>query len=267
MPEGDTIHKVAALMHEALAGSDVQRCVIHGRDPSTTGDLTVDRVVAYGKHLFVHFDDGRVLRSHLGMHGSWHRYPRGATWRKPLHKATIELHADPLELVCFSAKETEWMREGSFRYRDLLAFLGPDVVEEQPDLDAVVQRARQLLPGDVPLVDVLLDQRVASGIGNVYKSEILFIHRLHPLRTLESIPNDTLTELFTEGHRLLRRNLGGGPRVTRDDGRGRLWVYGRRGEPCGECAASITFSRAGKHLRTTYHCARCQPERSPTSSP
>ncbi len=258
MPEGDTIHKVAAVMNETLAGETVKHCIVRGRAPRNDSNLTVDGVGAHGKHLFVNFDDGRALRSHLGMHGSWHRYPPGAAWRKPRRLAAIELHTEPWEFVCFNAKEVEWLRQGSFRHRDLLAFLGPDVVVEAPPIETVLERVRNLLPGDAPAVDVLLDQRVAAGIGNVYKSEVLFIHRVHPATMLETMSDTLLAELFEESNRLLRRNLGGGPRVTRDDGAAHKWVYGRKGKPCAECGGAIRMERMGKHLRVTYFCPLCQ---------
>jgi endonuclease-8 len=109
-------------------------------------------------------------------------------------------------------------------------------------------------------VDVLLDQGVASGIGNVYKSELLFLEGLRPLAPLGEVPDRALAGLYREARRLLAANLGGGPRRTRfARGPGeRLWVYGRRGRPCYRCTATVEGARLGRHLRITYWCPRCQ---------
>ena len=107
---------------------------------------------------------------------------------------------------------------------------------------------------------MLLDQRIASGIGNVYKSELLFIERVAPLAALRDTPDSVLSALYTRAHVLLRANLGGGPRVTRFEGgrAGRLWVYRRAGAPCLRCNTPIVGAPLGRSLRSTYWCPRCQ---------
>ena len=120
-------------------------------------------------------------------------------------------------------------------------------------------RARAL-PADSLMVDVLLDQRVAAGIGNAYKSELLFLGRISPAALLGDLDDPTLLALYARAAQLIRANLGGGPRTTRPAhaGGARLWVYGRRDEPCLVCGTRIRITRHGRGQRSTYWCPACQ---------
>ena len=113
------------------------------------------------------------------------------------------------------------------------------------------------MPPEAPLVDVLLDQRIASGIGNVYKSELLFLAGWSPQRRLGETSDEELAGLYAEAARLLAINARGGSRATREGGG--LWVYKRAGRPCRRCSSSIRYERAGRDRRGTYSCPVCQP--------
>ena len=263
LPEGDTIHKVAAAMAPRLVGQRLARLEWGAprggpRRPLAPG--SIEAVYAHGKHLLVQFGNGRSLRSHLGMHGSWHRYPPGAPWRRPDHQARILLGTRSDLFVCFNPRDVEWLRGNGIRPTNLFHRLGPDLLAPGLDIAEVVHRAREFCEPDAPLVDVLLDQRAACGIGNVYKSELLFIERQPPLARLRDTPDGALRAMFQLGARLLGRNLHGGRRRTRfvDDGRGRLWVYGRGSAPCLECGTALASARLGREHRATYWCPRCQ---------
>ncbi|MFN4262575.1 MAG: DNA-formamidopyrimidine glycosylase family protein [Thioalkalivibrionaceae bacterium] len=132
---------------------------------------------------------------------------------------------------------------------------------ESDDLPIDVHRLRAATSANRPMTDILLDQRLASGIGNVYKSELLFLHRVHPLTPLHAIGDDVLARLYADAQALLTRNLHYGPRITRRTAeRGEhLWVYGRGGHPCRVCGTPIEFRLLGEHHRSTYYCSRCQP--------
>jgi len=259
LPEGDTIHKLARYLGERLAAREIRRLCLAGVGEECSG-RRIERVFARGKHLFIALDDGVLLRTHLGMYGSWHRYRAGEAWQRPASRASLELATDEDVFVCFDAKEVERLPAGGMRERILGARLGPDLVQADLDLGLMVRRARDLLPGDAPLVDVLLDQRVAAGIGNVYKSEVLFLERLRPAGPLAAVGDPVLAACYARAADLLRRNLGGGARVTRfaPDAGPRLWVYGRARRPCLRCGAPIHYARLGKDHRATYWCAGCQ---------
>ncbi|WP_373509451.1 DNA-formamidopyrimidine glycosylase family protein [Thiocapsa sp.] len=263
MPEGDTIHKLATFLSEALVGRRLDGARLRGRAIATLAQDSVLRLTSKGKHLFIDFEGGASLRVHLGMYGSWHRYPVGQTWLKPARRATLVLSVAGQEYVCFNAKEIELLDTCGLRRRDQADRLGPDLSRDAPAIESLLQRARDLLSPATELVDLLLDQRVASGIGNVYKSEILFLERCEPRARFGDISEETFAALYRTAARLLLSNLGGGPRITRtaDDGRGILWVYGRAGQPCFRCGTSLVRERLGRHARSTYWCPGCQTAR------
>jgi endonuclease-8 len=261
MPEGDTIHKIANWLAPRLTDRvviDVQ--MADESAARTCRGRRVDDVRALGKHLFIEFEHDRALRSHLGMYGSWHFYSPGAEWQKPRSQASLVVETDDTIYVCFNAKEVELVKSPSVRERIVDTRLGPDLIGEDVDADYLVRRARDLLEPDALVADVLLDQRVACGIGNVYKSEVLFIERLLPHTPLGEVRDELLVRCFQTAAELLRRNLGGGRRVTRfeDDDAGRLWAYGRTGLPCLRCDDRIAGKRLGRHHRGTFWCPACQ---------
>lgn len=263
MPEGDTVHKLAALLAPELCGETVRDLRIRRLSADALVGRRIVSLTSEGKHLLMGFDNMLVLRSHLGLYGSWHRYRTGERWRKPARQAAIQLLSGERVYVCFNAREVEILEAGGFRLADERRRLGPDLTRERPEPESLHGRALALLALDSPLVDVLLDQRVASGIGNVYKSEVLFLERQSPLRLLGATPARVLGALYARAGDLLRRNLHGGPRVTRlvGDGRGDLWVYGRAGRPCFRCGGAVRRQRLGVDLRPTYWCPRCQDPR------
>jgi endonuclease-8 len=272
MPEGDTVYKLAAYLDAALRGVGVQAVELLPRFGPSGGARRVAGVGCEGKHLYLHFADGTALRSHLGMYGSWHRYRRGAAWRKPARQASLILRTEAEDFVCFNAKEVEWLKSTGFVHADRSSRLGPDLIQAPFDAPVMLARARTCCAPDAPLADVLLDQRIAAGIGNVYKSEVLFLERMAPLDRLGTVPDEALTRLYARAATLLRRNLGGGPRVTRGrpeavtgrgDRDGGLWVYGRAGLPCLACGAPVTRALLGARPRSTYWCPGCQPAAAP----
>jgi len=262
VPEGDTIHKIARFLAPRLEGRTIR--AVDMADPAAAkrcAGREVRAVRARGKHLYIALDNALALRSHLGMHGAWHFYAPGADWRKPRRQASLVVTTDTECFVCFNAKEVELVADPSVRRRVLDTRLGPDLVDDAVAPDELVRRARAMMDPQDLVGDVLLDQRVAAGIGNVYKSEVLFVERVSPFSRLGDLADRRLAACYATAADLLRRNLGGGRRVTRfeRDGAGRLWVYRREGMPCLRCDGRIEAKRLGRHHRGTYWCPRCQP--------
>lgn len=260
MPEGDTVHCLAELLGSALVGSLLMRAQIRGQVSPDLGGQRIRGVRSKGKHLYLDLEGGLCLRSHLGLYGSWHRYRALEPWQKPKRQAALVLEVEGWVYVCFNAREVELMRSLGFESQDQQRRLGPDLTREALDVDLVRRRALALNTPDTPIVDLLLDQRVACGIGNVYKSEVLFLTGQPPLLELKELGLRDFADLYGTAARLLRRNLGGGPRITREtpDGRGPLWVYGRAGLPCLMCATPLRRGRLGRNPRSTYWCPACQ---------
>lgn len=264
MPEGDTIHQIAAAIRPRLEGERIVRARVGHRPRHRVAESLEGRklegVYATGKNLFMALSGDLLLRSHLGMYGSWHRYRIDETWRKPERQLSLALWTRCDVVVCFNAREIESLPAAGIRKKVLDRRLGPDLLEVPLDANGLVARAREFLEAPTPLVDVLLDQRAASGIGNVYKSEVLFIERMHPLASLAETSDDDLGRLYRRASGLLARNLGGGRRRTRfsADGGARLWVYARRDKPCLRCGRGICYQKLGRDLRGTYWCPSCQ---------
>ena len=214
MPEGDTIYKVARILAPCLESRRIANIELADNAAARVlRSRRINRVTARGKHLFIEIDNGTSLRSHLGMHGSWHRYEKTASWRKPRGRASIVLEVDGTHFVCFDAKEVEVVSNDSVRSRILAARTGPDLIADAADDDSgidvqpIVRRARDFIEADAPIIDVLLDQRVASGIGNVYKSEVLFVERLLPTTRLGATDDAVLGACYARASELLRKNL------------------------------------------------------------
>ncbi|MEO0973834.1 MAG: DNA-formamidopyrimidine glycosylase family protein, partial [Pseudomonadota bacterium] len=215
MPEGDTIHKVAAAMRPRLEGAMLEHLWARDLDLRRLAGARVLDVDALGKHLVIAVEGDRTLRSHLGMHGSWHRYPAGKPWKRPRRQASLVVATVADEFVCFNAKEVECLRTTGIRNANFVARLGPDLIADAPDPSVLVARTRELGDPEMSLADVMLDQRLASGVGNVYKSEVLFLERCNPWTPLGIVDDALLHDLWVHAATLLRANLHGGRRVTR----------------------------------------------------
>ena len=256
MPEGDSLFRAAARMRPALEG----RTLVRFEAPTLRGERPrpgerIEGVEARGKHLLVHFAGGLSLRTHLRMAGSWHLYRIGERWRRPRGQLRVAIDADNgWQAVCFAAPDVETYRRGAGEPRPVAA-LGPDLCRPQVDLDAVLARLAAA-PPETELAEALLDQRIAAGIGNVYKSEACFACAVDPFTPLRDVDEALRRRLWTVAHRLLRANLGGGPRVTHPGG---VAVYGKPGRACPRCGVAIRVRRQGDQARQTFWCPGCQP--------
>ncbi|CAN5264229.1 Fpg/Nei family DNA glycosylase [soil metagenome] len=218
----------------------------------------IEAVEARGKHLLVRFADGAVLRTHMRMTGSWHLYRGGEMWRRPQHLMRALVEVDGWLAVCFSAPVVSWERGPGGPLSDILDHLGPDLCLADADLDAAVDRMARWSGDDDEIKPVLLDQRVACGVGNVYASEVLFACGVDPFAPVASLDDATRKRLLATASKLLRANLGAGPRTTVSGG---LAVYGRRGRPCHRCGTPVRMTVQGDDARVTFWCPSFQPSR------
>ena len=259
MPEGDTIHRAATRLKAVLDGQVVELVTSRWLGPpaDTLRGRQIKDVQARGKHLLILFDDDRVLHSHMGMTGSWHIYRPGEPWQKPAQRAAICLQCATVCVVCFTPKLLELLTAAGLRRHDYLHRLGPDLLAGPPSDEQVLARFRQC--NNLPIGEAVMNQTVVSGIGNVYKSEVLFSLRLHPLVLVSDLSDEQILALTAKSRELMAQNLSGRPRTTRHalDG-GRFYTYGRSGKPCYRCGTAIELIRQGDLGRTTYFCPRCQ---------
>ena len=251
MPEGDTILRAARTLRAWLDGREVTaaRSTALGANAERLVGRTIVTVEARGKHLLIRLDDGVVVHTHLRMTGSWHVYPAGDPWQRPERQARLVIEAGDRVAVCFNAPVVELLAPADVLLHPSLRGLGPDALAEPLDLDGVRLRARAV-PRETPIGDVLLDQRVVAGIGNIYRCESLFLRGLHPATPLGDLGDDELDALVASAASLLHEGV-------RNE-RGPAWVYGRANRPCRRCGTRVRSQRQGRDARLVYWCPRCQ---------
>lgn len=263
MPEGDTIHRIARALGAELPGRRLDAVALHDR--GALDELTgarVEGVRALGKHLLIELEGGWTLRVHLGMNGRWRRLH--SRERRPRNPAVL-LVAGDAAYVCERAYRAETVRTAEVMRHPKLARLGPDLLAEPAPVAEAAARARIPAHAGREIGDLVLDQRVAAGIGNVYKSEVLFECRIHPRAPTGRLDHDQITAVYATAARLMRLNLLTRRRRSVPIRRGgtpssrRFWVYGRAGKPCLDCGAPIERFLQGDMGRATYFCPSCQP--------
>jgi len=207
----------------------------------------------------VRFSTGVALHTHLGMTGSWHLYRAGSRWRQPAHLARVVLEADGVVAVCFVPRVVELVAPRDESVHPSLTALGPDVVAAELDTAAAV--ARLQARGAMAIGAALLDQTALSGIGNIYKSEVLFLRGVNPFLPVATLDPARLRRIVETAHKVMRRSVVAPVRQTAGGGAGgQYWVYRRARRPCRRCATLIRVARQGTPSRTTYWCPQCQPE-------
>ncbi len=265
MPEGDTIHRAAKRLSRALAGKVVVRCESSVPEIARAGLVgrRIDEVAARGKYLAVAFDDGRVLVSHMRMVGSWHLYKEGERWWLPAHTAKVVVAVGAangdgaLVAVCFAAPLVRLVSE---RRKDrLFEPLGPDVVADEFDARAAVGRFEGS-DRERTIGEALLDQTVMAGVGNIYKSEVLFAERISPFARISELDASVLASVVARARSLMRRSVVARRMRTTPSGpaAGPFAVYRRSGRPCPRCGHPIARAVQGAARRSTYYCPICQ---------
>lgn len=261
MPEGDTIFKTAAALRPLLVGRNVLKASARQPGPQIQRVVgsSVTAVEPMGKHMVIRFSNGLALHTHLRMNGTWHRYAPGERWRKPAWQARVVLEVPEHVVVCFNAPVAELMDDRAVALHPAMEALGPDLLSENFDSEDAFRRLRARPTLEV--AEALLDQRALAGIGNVYKSEVLFLEGIHPFTPVSQLPDSTLRAIIATAHRLLHENIrpGSPARITTRSSGSPVWVYSRRGRPCLRCRTPITSARQGPLNRWTYWCPTCQP--------
>ncbi len=258
MPEGDTLFVTARVLARALTGRLVTETQRDGRLSGACdfAGRTVTGVEARGKNLLIAFDDGRLLRTHLMMTGSWHLYRPGERFRLPAHRARLVLKTADWWAVCFSAPVIEELRAADLPRHPQLATLGPDILKD--DFDAVQARENLKAFPDEPLGVALMRQRAVAGIGNIWRCETLFLLGLDPFRPVCERDDPLLDEVLATARRLMQESAapygGGRPGL----GRPRMNVHDRAGQPCFRCESVVRARALGDPPRSLFHCPSCQ---------
>jgi endonuclease-8 len=244
MPEGDSLHRAANRL-QALVGQQVEVETPHPRAAGKRlaerlDGLRLESVEAVGKNLLLRFEGGHVLRSHLRMTGRWRVEPRGAA---RTGQPWLVLRGDAHEAVLWNGPVLEL-------HTRALRGLGPDILARPPDVEGMLARLRGA-DGSRWLGDILLDQTLVAGIGNMWMAEALWRARLSPWRRLRDVPEDDRRLALETAARLMRASV--------DDGRvGRRAVHARAGLPCPRCTTLVKAWGQGDDNRTAFWCPTCQ---------
>ena len=250
MAEGDTIVRAARRLEAAIGGDP-----IHVSTPNPRGrparlerldGRRLERVESHGKHLLLRFGD-LVLHSHLGMSGSWHTYRRGERWRKPRSSAWALLAGERQEAVQFGGPTLRLLSSEKLRLDPQLARLGPDVLADDFDPEAVIVAMRG--QPDRTLGASLLDQRLLAGVGNIFKSEACFAAGVDPWHRINELDDEELRAVLLAARELML--------AAAASGRQPHAIYRRRG-PCPRCGGRVSARGQGDANRTTYWCPGCQ---------
>lgn len=203
----------------------------------------------------------------MRMKGSWHIYRPGEAWQRPRGEARIVIETADFVAVAFNVPIAEFLDERQAARQEDLRSIGPDLLGATFDEADAVHRLQAR--GPQAISEALLNQRVVAGIGNVYKSETLFLEGVHPETPVRALDEQKLRELLRTARKLLKANVAdasseivtyrGLRRTTgRTDPDERLWVYGRGGRACRRCGAAIAYRKTGPDARGTYWCPACQ---------
>ena len=217
MPEGDTIHRTAETLQRAIGGQVVTRFesvlpTLNRVDADTPlRGRTVERVDARGKHLLISFSGDLVLRTHMRMNGSWHIYRPGERWQRPHRDMRLVIETAAMHAVAFTVPVAELVTARQLESERVVRDLGPDPLADDFRADAAI--ARMQTRGDTEIADVLLDQTVISGIGNVFKSEVLFGARINPFMPVNQLTRDQLSDIVAVALRFMRANVGAAARA------------------------------------------------------
>jgi endonuclease-8 len=275
VPEGDTIYRAARALGQALEGKVVTRFetalapLASVDDDAAVAGRTVDRVESRGKWLLIHFSGDLILATHMRMSGSWHLYRLGERWRRSRREMRAVVATAGFEAVAFNVPVAKFYTADTLARHSEIPKLGPDLLSAVFAEDEA--KARLLAHGDQEIANVLLNQRVMAGLGNVYKSEVLFACGVHPFRRVGTLTPAEIDCILERARRFLEANVKDGAdggmvtytglrRTTRaSDPGARLWVYRRQGKECRRCGAKIVMQRQGPGARSTYWCPVCQP--------
>jgi endonuclease-8 len=264
MPDGDSIHRSASALRTALVGKSM-RCfdanVLEG--PVPQAGRVIENVERQGRHLLLEWDDGLVLDTQLRLNGVWHVYRPTDRWRRPHTQMSAAIQVGDWTAVCFGALHVETYRRADQRRHPGMGRVGPDLSRADTDLGTVVNLLLAHPDPDARLADVLLDQRVMCGVGNVVRCEVLWATGLSPYAPVGRLSERDAIRLANTAATMLRTSLRVGRSEVAPVSAPPLAVYGRTGQRCARCADSIESRPMGRGRQMLYWCSGCQTHLDP----
>jgi endonuclease-8 len=259
MPEGDTIHYAAGRIRPVLEGHVPDELATpharfaRDRWPERLAGRAVRSVDVHGKHLFLRFEGGLTIHSHLRMTGSWRVFAPGQRWSRPARAAWLVLRRGAHEVVQFDGPVLELMTDSRTRFDQRIAGLGPDVLAADFDYERYLRRLREDDPTR-PIGDAVLEQRTIAGIGNLWKVEACFEAGIDPWRPIGQVTDAEAVAIVDAARPRMQQSARDGNQTRHRR------VYGRAGQPCPRCGAASRIRAKGQwdDNRPTFWCPRCQ---------
>ena len=254
MPEGDTIHYAANRIRPVLEGHvPDELATLHPRFRKDRWAERLDgrqvrSVDAHGKHLFLRFEGGLTIHSHLRMTGTWRVLDED---RRPSRSAWLAIRRGGRQVVQFNGPVLELMTDSRTRLDQRIAGLGPDILAPEFDYDRYLRRLREDDPTR-PIGDAILDQRTVAGIGNLWKAEACFAAGIDPWRRTGNVTDAEARALIDAARPRMQESAEGGFHTRKEQ------VYNRAGRPCPRCGARIQQRGQWDDNRPTYWCPGCQ---------
>ena len=264
MPEGDTIHRAASALRTALTGRPMWRFdAPRLMGPTPQAGRVIERVESHGRHLEIEWDDGLVLDTNMRMSGTWHLYRRGDAWRRSYNQMRAAIEVDNWVAVCFNAAVVETFRQPDRRRHPGMGRIGPNLTCADIDLGQVVNLLLSYPDADATMAEVMLDQRVMHGVGNVYRCEVLWSVQLSPFARVGDLTEHDAIRLANTAASRLRASLHGSPSTVAAGPRDDRAVYGRNGQRCDRCGQTIDCRRSRGRAQMLYWCPGCQSHLDP----
>ena len=262
MPEGDTIHFAANRIRPVLQGHVPDLLETphprFGRDrwPERLSGRAVRSVDAHGKNLFLRFEGGLTIHSHLRMSGSWRVFDRGSEWHRSPRSAWLRIRRGDREVLQFNGPVLQLMTDSRTRLDRRIAGLGPDILAPQLDTAKVLRRLREDDPTRT-IGDALLDQRIVAGIGTLWKAEGCFAAAIDPWRRVADVSDEEELEILGETRPRMQASAVDGKQDRFKT------IFGKAGRPCPRCmeagVTSLIRQRGqGDDNRRTFWCPTCQ---------
>ncbi|QIK77109.1 Fpg/Nei family DNA glycosylase [Nocardioides piscis] len=272
MPEGHTLRRLADDITAAFAGHQVRAGSPQGRFSADAEVVDGTRLLgadSAGKHLFVEFERDHFVHVHLGLIGAFEVHPDVSEVLPPVGAVRLRLLRADGRAYADLRGATQCELIGPARRDEIVGRLGPDPLRA----DADPQRAwHRIKVSHRPIGDLLMDQAVVAGVGNVYRAEVLFRHRIHPLRPgrtmrvgqwqaiwsdLQALMSDGVRDNRIDTVRPEHTPEAMGREARRDDHGGEVYVYRRTAQPCLVCGSGVrTDVLVGRNI---FWCPRCQP--------
>ena len=279
MPEGDTIYRAARAMQRVLEGKAVTAfdtglaLLARQNDEAPLTGRTIEKVEARGKWCLLHFSGDLILITHMLMSGSWHLYRTGEKWWMGKDRMRVAISVEGWQAVGFNIPVAEFHTARSLERNTQIPKLGIDILSDEYTVESgVAALTRHAVEHpEAEIAVALLNQRVMAGLGNVYKSEVAFAAGVNPFRAMRTITPKEMAVMAEVSQRYMKANVmdgsgdgivtySGNRRTTHSmDREERLWVYGRQGQECRRCGATIMTRKQGEQARSTWWCPDCQP--------